>query len=166
MSEFQNKLKQLFEYNKETGELIWKVSTNSNVKIGDIAGSIDHRDRGYTDISIDGKRYKSHRLIWIWHFGNFDGMLDHIDTNRRNNKIENLRIATASQNNYNTNISKSNKSGIKGVYWEKFSQKWRVKIEANGKVYYFGRYSDLAKATQVMIESRKVLHGEFANSGM
>jgi len=87
--------------------------------------------------------------------------IDHIDGNSLNNNLENLREVTIFQNGHNSKISKNNKSGYKGISWNKKSKKWRVQIAANGKYHYFGLYENKEDAIKVAIEARKKLHGEF-----
>lgn len=159
----QDELNQFFDYDAESGNLIWKVHTNSHMKIGEVAGWEDPKE--YRQISLLGKRYKAHRLIWIYHYGELNGILDHIDGDKHNNRIENLRLATPSQNNCNTGLIKSNKSGLKGLYWDKINEKWRVQIEINRVRKNVGRFADLFEAACVIISLRNKLHGEFANSG-
>jgi hypothetical protein len=92
-------------------------------------------------------------------------ILDHIDGNRSNNKIENLRAATVSQNLQNSKTYKSNTSGIKGVSWEKDRNKWKVQIMLRGKNKVIRNLEDLELAELVAIEVRNKYHGEYANHG-
>ena len=88
-----DRVKELFGY--KNGQLIWRVS-KGRARGGNIAGTTCPI-HGYTIVQVDNKQYKSHRLIWLWHNGYFpENNLDHIDQNRANNKIENLREASSS----------------------------------------------------------------------
>lgn len=91
-------LKHWFDYLPTSGQLIWKQSSGGTTK-GDVAGSIDKRT-GYRRISMQGKKFMAHRLVWIWHGNKLEaGMdLDHINRDRADNRIENLRICTRSEN--------------------------------------------------------------------
>lgn len=157
----QDKLKQLFDYD-ETGNLIWKINAANNVKIGDIAGSFN--TLGYRRVTIDGKDFKAHRLIYLWHRGTLPSMLDHVDGNVRNNKIENLRPATYAENSRNSKRKITSRSGIKNVFWHKQANKWVVNVSIKGKNKYIGLYEDLECAKIAAQEARLRLHGEFARS--
>jgi hypothetical protein len=145
-------LHEIFEY--RDGDLYWKPS-----KAGAIAGG------GYYQTGIQGKYFKNHRLIFLMHHGYLPDLIDHIDGNRLNNKIENLRPATRSQNLFNSMKSKSNKSGVKGVSWRESMKKYRARLYANKKTYELGHFEKLEDAEKAIIEARKKHHGEFANKG-
>jgi hypothetical protein len=87
--------------------------------------------------------------------------VDHIDVNSLNNKVENLRESTASENQRNCKIPKNNTSGCKGVYWIKSRSVWEVKINLHGITYRFGYFDDKEDAIKVAIAARKKLHGGF-----
>ena len=89
-------------------------------------------------------------------------IIDHVDGNPLNNKIENLRPATISQNSMNAKIYCTNKSGVKNVNWNKNSKKWEVKLQVNGKRQNFGAFADLELATAVAKAIRNKYYKEFA----
>jgi hypothetical protein len=90
---------QHFEYDPEDGELRRKISQSNNVKVGDPVGSFNH---GYIRFGFDGQQYYVHRVIWLMHYGEWPSeFIDHIDGNRANNLISNLRDVTRQQNNAN-----------------------------------------------------------------
>ena len=152
-------LHELFEY--KDGVLYWKNSrANNKIKKGDVAGNV--KNNGYLYISINNKLYRGHRLIFLMHYGYFPKYIDHIDNNRLNNRIENLRPATASENQHNSKISSHNTSGVKGVSWCIREKKWRAGVMCGGITKYSGRFSSLEKAIEVIKNVRKQLHGEFA----
>jgi hypothetical protein len=157
----QDYVKQLFEY--RDGELYWKVKYSQRVKIGQKAGALDGDE--YFRISINGKRYLNHRLIFLMHHGYLPEYLDHIDGNPSNNKIENLRAATLTQNQHNRKLGKDNTSGVKGVCWHKIKKKWQVQMRINNKVKHFGYFKNLELADLVAQEARNKYHGAFANHG-
>ena len=156
----QERLHELFEY-REDGNLIRKVSTAKRTKVGDIAGWMS--SRGYFMVSINSKKYLVHRMIFLYHHGYLTpGMeLDHIDGNPRNNRIENLREVTKSQNIQNSKIRSDNTTGVKGVYWDKSNSKWQVQMRMKGKLKYLGRYTTLKEAKAVVKEAREKYHGEY-----
>ena len=151
------KLHSLFEY--KDGNLIWKIK---NTK-GKVAGSL--KPTGYKVIEVDGKNIMAHRLVWIMHNGNFDGYIDHIDGNRANNRIENLRIVDKVKNQWNRKISHNNKIGIKGIRLRKDNNKFEARICVNSKRIVLGSFDDLELAKLVIIEARNKYHKEFANHG-
>ena len=155
---------ELFRYDKETGDLIRKVSVSSRGKAGDRAGAVN--GNGYYVTTIEGAKYRNHRVIFLMHHGFLPACLDHIDTNKLNNRIENLRPATYSQNQYNSGMRKDNTSGVKGVTWNSKSSKWQVQIKYNGKYNYLGLYRTVTEATTAIHKVREQLHGEFVNHGV
>jgi hypothetical protein len=154
----QDYLKEIFEY--RDGELYWKISKAQKLKIGQIAGGL--RNDGRKATKINNKLYLNHRLIFFYHYGYFPTMIDHIDLNPLNNKIENLREVTRAQNNWNTLKPIRNKSGIKNVSWHKASKKWAVQIGVNGKNKILGYFADIELAELVAVEARNKYHGIYA----
>jgi hypothetical protein len=154
-------VKELFDYHPD-GYLTWKRSkgcANVNDKVGWINGTF------YLQTKIDKEIYFVHKLVWLWHYGEIPtGMLDHINRVRGDNRIENLRLANASQNNWNSVIRKDNKSGYKGVYWHNQSQKWRAKICYYNKHIGLGNHDCPIEAAKAYDKRAKELFGEFANT--
>jgi hypothetical protein len=151
------KLHSLFEY--KDGDLIWKTKKLEEK----IAGSL--KPTGYKVIEISGKNIMAHRLVWVMHNGNFEGYIDHIDGNRSNNRIENLRVVNRVQNQWNRKISHNNTIGIKGVRLRKDSNKYEARISINGSRLVLGSFDDLELAELVVMEARNKYHKEFANHG-
>lgn len=147
-----------FKY--ENGELYWRLYDGFGSVYYLKAGHL--RKNKYTTISINKKKYALHRLIFMMHHGYLPEKVDHIDCNPLNNKIENLRAATSSENQYNRRLNKNNTSGYKSVYWHKRESKWRVQMKINNKLKYFGSYKDLDLAILVAQEARNKYHKEFA----
>ena len=130
----QARLKELLDYDPSTGLFTWKVG-RSGVRKGSSAGSLNNH--GYMRISIDGKRYQSHIVAFLYMTGSFPHEeVDHMNNIRDDNRWENLREASKYQNAKNTKIRKDNTSGFKGVYWHKRHKKWTVQINKNKKTYY------------------------------
>ena len=148
----------IFQYKE--GKLYWKKNTSFINLIGKEAESID--SRGYYNVSYNNKRVLAHRLIFFMFHGYIPEFVDHIDGNKLNNNIYNLRPATRTQNQQNTKITKRNTSGEKCIIWRKDTNKWRVRIRANNVIYDGGSYFDKNQAIKVAIELREKLHGEFA----
>ena len=157
-------LKHLFDYDKETGNLIWKVSNAHSQKIGDIAGCFDSKI-GYIRVGINGKKYYAHRIVFLYHKGYLPKTIDHINGDKVDNRIENLRAVTASQNQHNRKINSNNTSGYKGVSYNARANKWCARIRLENKRINLGYYSTPEEADAVVRKAREELHGSFANHG-
>ena len=142
------------------GHLYWKKA-RSGIQVNNCAGCID--SKGYLRIKFNGKKYLNHRLIYLMHYGYLPKMLDHIDNNRSNNKIENLRPATRSENLKNTLLRCDNSSGHKNVQFHAPTNKWKVSLRVNGKKKHIGLYDDIEIAALVADEARKLHNGVYAN---
>jgi len=159
----------LFEY--RDGDLYWKERpAYSSVDISKPAGNINDRDYRY--IKIKGKAYRAHRLIyqmfneqWDITDNSLDNSVDHADRDKLNNSIDNLRIATQSQNRCNTGKQNNNTSGTTGVSWNKRAGKWKVQVWVNKKYHWGGLFVNKEDAIAKAIQLRNKLHGEFANHG-
>ena len=153
----QKKLQELFDY--RDGQLYWKEKTHSSIDLSKPAGCIGKG--GYRTIQIKGKIYKAHRLVWKYHYGKDPKeFIDHIDGNKTNNNMENLREATNQQNGFNRGPQKNNKLGIKGV--RKDGNKYRARIIINGKEKHLGMFFTIEEAMLVREESEKKLFKEFS----
>ena len=159
----QEYLKSILDYDLDTGIFTWKVSKANRTKVGDVAG---WSYNGYREIEINNKAYKAHRLAWLYVYGEMPKkLIDHVDGNRSNNKISNLREATYQENSENYKTPKTNKSGVKNVSWYKSLNKWVVSISIRKTKKTVGYYDDLELAELVAIEARNKYRGEFANHG-
>ena len=154
-------LKSLFWYDSKTGNLIRKVSTNSNTKVGDTAGRIT--SAGYRQVSVYGKKYVAHHLIWVYHYNEWPKELDHINRVRDDNRIENLRLATRTQNLYNRLSYKGSKSRYKGVSLHKASGKWCAYHQTPEGSKWLGLFNTEKEAAEVYKKATKGLHKEFSN---
>jgi hypothetical protein len=157
----QDELKSKLDYDPNTGIFTWKIKTIGSRGIGNIAG---HKHKlKYIHIKICKKSYMAHRLAWLYMYGEFPTeYIDHIDCDKSNNKIENLRLSSNQQNQFNRGIPKNNTSGVKGVSWFKRDKKWQVTIYVDKKAKSFGRYINFDEAVSVAVEARKKHHGDFA----
>jgi hypothetical protein len=153
----QDYLKEIFEY--KDGSLYWKKS-RPHVTLGMKAGHLK-QDDGYIRIAIDKKAYYAHRLIYIFHHGFCPKTLDHIDTNRSNNKIENLRPATNSKNGANRKLGSNSKTGFKGVH-QINECKFRAYISINKKRKHLGYFNTATDAHLAYQAAAKDAFGEFA----
>lgn len=157
-------LQELFEY--KDGSLYWRKS-KGRIVAGTKAGCIHTPSKNYTChvIRINNKLYKAHRLIYMYFNGYTTERIDHKDNNPLNNNIDNLRLASQSENTLNKSMMSSNTSGVKGVSWRRKSKKWTVRVTVDGEYKSFGSYADLELAELVAIEARNKYHKEFANHG-
>ena len=152
-------LRDLYDY--QDGKLFWKVNKGT-AKIGDEVGYFTGR---YFATKLNGKRQQVSRLIYMYHHGNMPEIVDHINGNTSDNRIENLREATALGNNHNRSIAKNNKSGIKGVFFSNQMNKWKTQITINYKQIHLGYYDDKDLAELVVSEARNKYHKSFACDG-
>lgn len=152
-------LRELFDY--RDGELYWRRRSNSKVASGQQAGTIN--SIGYRVITIKGKKIHAHRLVWIWHGRELPPQIDHINGNRADNRIENLRASDYVTNAYNSKLKSDNKSGVKGVSWCNHYQRWVVQLYHN-KQKVQGRFKTLEEAKEFADRKREELHGEFARA--
>lgn len=155
-----SRLEQLLIYEAATGEFRWRGG-QKKVRPGMLAGSRD-KD-GYIQICIDQRVYKAHRLAWLWMHGEWPSAeIDHIDLNKANNKISNLREASKSQNMMNQSVRASSATGIKGVQFDKRRGQFTARITANGVIHRLGRFDTADMAASAYRSAAERLHGKFA----
>jgi hypothetical protein len=161
----QNELKEWLYYDAASGNFIWKKTTrNGRGKSGHVTGSKDKE--GYVVIGFQKKRYKAHRLAWLYMTGFWPlDVIDHIDGNPANNAWTNLREATCGQNQHNSKIPRNNKSGIKGVCWDNSREKWMASICINRKSKTLGYFQNIDEAEEIVKVARQKYHKDFANNG-
>ena len=168
-------LNELLNYDKESGEFTWKVRVEGMFKhksnlsawntryAGKTAGSVS--GTGYVEMRILGSSQKAHRLAMIMTFGCAPEFVDHINNNRSDNRIVNLREATRSENCRNSVKNSNNTSGVKGVSLLKRTGKWAARIRFCKKLYFLGYFSEIKDAEDAVRKKRAELHGDFANDG-
>ncbi|BAO04697.1 putative HNH endonuclease family protein [Ralstonia phage RSK1] len=142
----------------EDGKLYWNESRGSAMK-GKEAGSV--HTQGYVRIPHHRKYVAAHRLIFFMHFGFLPCTVDHIDGNRSNNKIENLREATIRQNGMNRRLSRTNKTGLTGIYWHAQLQKWTASIRIDKKLKHLGVFDTVFDAACARLSAEKEQYGQF-----
>lgn len=149
----------LLDYDKGSGVFRWKKNTGKARK-EEVAGSVNHS--GYILIGIKGKQYRAHRLAWLMTYGEWPNKhIDHINCNRSDNRICNLRLCSQEQNLANSRKPAKNSSGYKGVSWCKFTDRWRATIRHNGKSISLGRFDCPEEAHRAYCENGRQLKGEF-----
>lgn len=145
----QTLLKELLRYDSKTGKFYWLHDMNAAVKANMEAGTISGKypDDGYIKIVINKHPYKAHRLAWLYEQGEFPlKLIDHINRDRTDNRIENLRLATDAINSKNQSIYKNNVSGYHGV--TKHGKRWRARININGKKVHLGVFDTIEEAAE------------------
>lgn len=156
----QELLKQLFDYRPDTGEFRRSISRRGVAMSGTLAGSKTRH--GYLSIRINKKHYFSHRLAWLYVYGKWpSGGLDHIDGDKTNNRIANLREATESQNQANR-FKGWGVSGLKGVNFHKSAKKWMSRITKGRSMIYLGLFDTPEEAYKAYCAAAINLFGEFA----
>lgn len=144
------------------GKLYWKKVAHPNKQylVGQEAGSI--HQTGYRHVTWLGKIHKVHRLIFLLEYGYLPPEVDHINGDRQDNRIENLRAATRSENQCNRPALVNNTSGYPGVTWHKKSKAWCVRVMKNGKTVVQQYFKDLELAGLFAVEARSLYHGAYA----
>ena len=150
-------LNELLHYDMDTGLFTWLVA-RGKATCGVVAGRIDHQ--GYRIIVINGRKYRAHRLAWFLVYGSFPkNGLDHINGDKLDNRIENLRDVSPSVNSQNFRQAHSdNPSGVIGVCWDASRRKWLAQICTAGVRKHLGRFDSLDAARQAYLEAKRQFH--------
>lgn len=157
------KLRRLLKYEPESGQFFWAEDANKPGRnlAGKRAGS--RKGMRYRYIKIDYEAYAEHHLAWLYVYGRWPTKeVDHINLNKCDNRISNLREATRSQNAHNTAIVRTNTSGFKGV--SRLNGRWRAAIRYGGKRAYLGTFPTPEMAAAAYASAAKRLFGEFART--
>jgi len=151
----REQLERKFSYNPATGKLIRKFNTGEK-EAGFLSGD-------YLRISLKGKLYLMHRVIWKLVTGEEpEGYIDHIDGNRFNNAWSNLRDVTHDKNMWNAKLFHNNRSGYRGVSFIQQHQKWRAAISVDGRKHHLGYFSTAEDAHIAFAEATSRMRDEFA----
>ena len=150
------RLNELMTYDATSGDLFWKVSINHRAPIGALAGK-KSISQGYRHISVDRISYKAHHLVWLWFNGSLPThQIDHINGNRLDNRIENLRDVPQRVNTWNLQgAKKHSKSGLLGVDWKASHKKWRAQIRIDGRKVQLGLYPTAESAYAAYISAKQ-----------
>lgn len=163
-----------FTYDPETGNLLWRERPREHFNseagwlcskfrdAGKVAGN--KAKHGYITVRVNYKLYYAHRIIWEMHNGPIPkGMqVDHIDMDRANNRLLNMRLANNAQNNSNRGLQSNNTSGYKGVSWDKSKGKWAAQIKVGAKNHHIGRFDSIEEAASARRKATEHYHGQFA----
>ena len=159
----QKLLKKHLHYDPSTGIFTRLTTASNNAKAGSTPGNIDAY--GYSIFSFMGKKYKAHRLAWLYVYGVWPIELDHQNHIRDDNRISNLREVSRKQNMQNTKLYTSNSSGSVGVCWDKSRNRWMAQIRVSGKTVVLGRYKEIKDAIQARRDAN-TKYGFHKNHGM
>ena len=173
----QEYLKECFDYNPETGILMWKqrpqhhYSTDTNFIgsnkrfLNKVAGTLN-KNMGYLSVKVQDSNFRVHRIIWKLVTGNEPLYeIDHINNIRDDNRFINLREATSSENGRNRLMRSDNTSGVKGVCWDKESGKWLAQIWYDNKNMKVGRHRTIEQAEEAIRLKRIELYTDYYNHG-
>jgi hypothetical protein len=149
------KLRELLNYDPETGIFTRRIALCNAVKAGDVAGS---NSNGYLALHVAGRRYKAHRLAWMYVYGDWPkSHIDHINGDKADNRITNLRDVDRSTNLQNMRLAtKRNSVGLMGVYPVK--GRYTSKIMVNGASRYLGCFKTAEEAHAAYLEAKREFH--------
>lgn len=154
------RLRELLDYDPDTGAFKWRVRLSNRVSIGSVAGAYNSHT-GYTSISIDRRLHRAHRLAWLHVTGSWpEGPIDHVNGQRSDNRWSNLRAATTSLNQQNLREARGDtNSGLLGVYrTDKKQHPWRAAIGHMGKSQHLGNYATKREAQRAYLRAKRRLH--------
>jgi hypothetical protein len=148
----------MLNYDAATGVLTWKVSTGGHVRAGAEAGTITNH--GYRRIMLDGTKYLAHRLAWYIAYGAMPaGQIDHINGNRADNRLKNLRDVSQSVNQQNQRRAQiGSGSGLLGVHYYKARGKWQAHITVGGRSRSLGYFAIAEDAQAAYLAAKRQLH--------
>lgn len=151
-----SQVREILNYDKESGIFTWKVNIARSKKAGQIAGSFS--TNGYVVITIKGKTYKAHRLAWLYTYGEWpSSILDHINQSGTDNRIVNLRLADAILNGKNRKTNKG-REGIAGASFIKSRKRWIASIIVDKKRVHLGSFINQADAVAAYAAAKEKFH--------
>ena len=163
LEQLHDSITSLLNYDKDTGIFTWLKTTSRLAMAGSVAGSLDRN--GYLIIKVNGKKYKSHRLAWFYIYKCFPSLsIDHINNNKLDNRIANLREATQSQQSHNRPALKRNVLGVKGV--RKHGNKYHALICKDGKQTFLGAFSTIKDAALAYTTAAQTIYGDYSHGNI
>lgn len=154
----QRRLREVLDYNPNTGKFFWKVLTGPNASTNKEAGWKMKKDGRM--IQIDGKGHYAHRLAWLYVYGiEPSGDIDHINGDKLDNRLINLRNVTRAQNRVNVSgVQKNNTSGYLGVDFHLAKKSWQARISFNGDRLFLGYFDTPERASLTYQAVKRILH--------
>jgi len=157
----QTRLREMLEYDPDTGVFRWRKGGPGRYYPGRIAGATNAG--GYRVIAFDGERLRAARLAWLYMTGKWpEEHVDHINGNPADDRWANLREATRAENLHNVGLRPNNTSGVRGVSWNKRQQQWHARVNFNGTLFHCGYFDTLDEAKAARDAKAFSLAGEFA----
>lgn len=163
----QTTIRELLDYDPDTGVFISKVTRGNRCKKGSVVGAIKYNkssDKNYLVTSIFYKKYYMHRLAFLYMVGKFPKQIDHINGNGLDNSWKNLRNVCNQGNQRNRARAKNNTSGVTGVGWDKIRKLWTAQIQVSRKNIHLGKFSNFDDAVQAR-KSAEVYYKFHKNHG-
>ena len=167
-------LRTLLTCDPQTGDLFWKrrsylffnsdrAAKSWNTRFANKKALTAPDNKGYLHGNIFGRKFRAHTIVWAICTGSWpENFIDHINLNKSDNRIENLRDATGSQNQFNHRLRSDNTSGFKGVAWCKRDKKWKASIRVYGKNKSLGYYDNPEDAYKAYCNASRIHHGDFS----
>lgn len=153
----QARLKELFDYDPDTGLVTRRTTVNNKAKIGERLAR--KTTGGYIQVSVDRRLYALHRLIWMWVYGEYpQDHIDHINRVRDDNRLSNLRVVTHAENMLNKAVYSSNWTGTPGVTWYSRGSKWVARISAKGRRMHLGYFPSMEAAKEAYLKAKEMHH--------
>lgn len=173
--ELQALLAEIVDYNPSTGLFVWREKPRhlfasearyraANTQCLGKPAFCTRQSTGYLAGSVQGAMYLAHRIAWVICFGEWPGQIDHINGDKTDNRIGNLRAVSAAINNRNLPRSKTNRSGVTGVRWHKAAGKWIARINVNKQEHHLGLFGDFEAAVAAR-KAAEVAYGFHPNHG-
>lgn len=155
-----HRLREILDYNADTGVFTWKIAFCRKTKVGAKAGHVGVR--GYVDIRIDGFRYRAHHLAMLYVTGRWPELqIDHINQVKSDNSYLNLRLCTQGENNRNRTVKRKTKTGLKGVILTR-NNTFTARIGHEYEKIHLGTFGSADDAKRAYDEAATRLHGDFA----
>lgn len=156
------RLRQVISYDEMEGTFVWRMSNSARAPIGSPAGGVT--SYGYLAIRVDKRLYLAHRLAWLYVYGDWpEFVIDHINGNKLDNRISNLRDVRRQTNNENRKAANRNsKSGCLGVHWSRQQGMWQARLMINRRSVHVGFFREVSSARDAYFEAKKRIHEGFA----
>lgn len=157
----QEKLREILHYDPDSGAWTWIKPASYNVEVGQAAGTVSFY--GYRIITINRKKYRSARLAHLYMTGSWPVFeADHENRCKLDDRWDNIRDLSRSENALNRDTQSNNESGTRGVHWDFDRSKWFVQVKKDNVTHFIGRYDDFDEAVSARDEAVKKIHGDFA----